>query len=248
MTKTHTEACAEFGLKPVYRGITKIKNDRFVLLVNTLSGKYEDEIEQGLLRYEFQNQKKKPIKKFGATGNNKEILDILQRHPVVVNLIVGSKNSYTVTHEATLFDIGIKDGKPVFHIRPISPVQMAIKNKIDGFHFQWAVFKQQRILEEDILNFIKTYQTSVCTNVVHAFFSSIIKKFSCVKCDTKQNLQCAHTSKTRPELMKIAASRVRAVDGTKDMGEIVKEFIKLHGEQSVLLPMCQACHYRYDNN
>jgi hypothetical protein len=247
MSITHTEACAQFGLKPVYRGITKITNERFVLLVNTSSGKYEDEIDQGMLRYEFQNQKKKPIKTFGATGNNKEILTILQKHPVVVNLIVGSKNSYTVTHEATLFDIGVKDGKPVFHIRPISPVQMAIKNKIDGFHFNSTVFKQQRILEEDILNFIKTYQSSVCTNVVHAFFSPIIKKFSCVKCGTKENLQCAHTSKTRPELIRLAASRVLAVNGTKDMGEIIKQFIKMHGEQSVLVPMCKTCHYLYDN-
>ena len=248
MTKTHTQACAEFGLKPVYRGITKIKNDRFVLLVNTSCGKYEDEIEQGLLRYEFQNQKKKPITKFGATGNNKEILNILQKHPVVVNLIVGSKNSYTVTHDAMLFDIGMKDGKPVFHIQPISPVQMAIKNKIDGFHFTSAVFKQQRIVEEDILNFIKTYQSSVCTNVVHAFFSPIIKKFSCVNCGTKEKLQCAHTSKTRPELIRLAVSRVNAVNGTKDMGEIIKEFIKMHGEEVVLVPMCEKCHHKYDNN
>jgi len=248
MPKTHTEACAEFGLKPVYRGITKIKNDRFVLLVNTSCGKYEDEIEQGLLRYEFQNQKKKPITKFGPTGNNMKILKILQKHPVVVNLIVGSKNSYTVTYGATLYDVGMKDGKLVFHIKPMSPVQMAIKNKIDGFHFGWAVFKRQRILAEDVLNFIKTYQSSVCTNVVHAFFAPIIKKFSCVTCGTKQKLQCAHTSKTRPELIQLAASRVSAVDGMKDMGEIVKEFIKMHGEEDVLVPMCDTCHHRYDNN
>lgn len=253
---SHREVKTKYGLKSWQRGITKINGvsspSKYLLTLNTSTSRYQDEIKEGYVIYQMQKQKRKPIEKFGPTGNNKSILADMESNGSVVqvDLAVGGKNQYDLVFGAYIHDITMKDGYPSFVIKiPSVPrnVMNAVRNRI-------ATYKRnnrQLMLADDVLNFIRVDRSSVFTNLVRTIFGAVLKKFACQRCGCVENIQCAHAHHSRPQVIQKALELTPTVyiNGLAFLDrEVLKyQFIKLHAqERYAVIPLCRTCHVIYD--
>lgn len=253
---SHSEVKTRYGLKSWQRGITKINGgSKYLLTLNTSTTRYQDEINEGFVIYQMQKQKRKPIEKFGPTGNNRCILAAMESNGCVVqvDLAFGGKNQYNLTFGAYIHDITMKDGYPSFVIKiPSVPrnVMNAVQNKIAGYKTP-EPNNRQLMLADDVLNFIRVDRSSVFTNLIRAVFGAVLKKFSCQRCGCTQNIQCAHAHYSRPQVIQeaLALTPTVYINGLAFLDrEVLKyQFIKLHAEERyTVIPLCQTCHGLYD--